>query len=48
MMMGHFVGECRRSSFKVNSDKSKMMVLNGAEGSISEVLLVTMQLEHVL
>ena len=32
VMVGHFVGVCKRSGLKVNADKSKVMVLGREEG----------------
>ena len=39
---------CRRRGVKVNTDKSKVMVLNGEEGLECEVLLDGMRLVSVV
>ena len=44
--MGQFVEVCRRG-LKVNADKSKVMVMNGAEGLECKVYMDVIGLEHV-
>ena len=46
-MVGRFVEVCRRRGLKVNSDKSKVMVLNEEEGLECEVYVDGISLEHV-
>ena len=46
-MVGWFVEVCRRGGLKVNSSKSKVMVLNGKEGLECEVCADGIRLQHV-
>ena len=47
MMVGQFADVCRRRGLKVNTDKSKVMVLNGEEELVYEVYVDGIHLEHV-
>ena len=44
---GGFVEVCRRRGLKVNTSKSKVMVLNGEERLEREVSIDGVRLEHV-
>ena len=46
-MVGLFVEVCRKRGLKVNAGKSKVMVLNGQEGSECEDHVDGIRLEHV-
>ena len=46
-ILGRFFEVCRRRGLKVNSGKSKVMVLNGEEGLEFEVCVDGMRLENV-
>ena len=46
-IVGHFIEMCRRRGLKVNSDKSKVMLLVGEEGLDCEVCVNGIRLEHV-
>ena len=46
-VVGHFVEVCRKRDPKVNENKSKVIVLDGEEGSICEAYLQGTQLEHL-
>ena len=46
-MAGRFVKVFKKRDLKVNTDKSKVMVLNGKEGLECEDLVDEMRLEHV-
>ena len=46
-MVGHFVEVCRRRFLKINTGKSKVMVLGVEEGLEYEVCIDGMCLEHV-
>ena len=46
--MGRFVEMCRRRSLKVNTGKSKVMLLGEEEGLECEVCAEGIRLEHVL
>ena len=47
VMVGLFAEVCRRRGLKVNTGKSKVMVLNGEEGLEYEVHIDGIYLEHV-
>ena len=47
MMVGRFAEVCRRRGLKVNTGKSKVMVLNGEEGLECKVHADEIRLEHV-
>ena len=46
-MVGPFAEVCRRRGLKVNTGKSKVMVLNGEEGLEYKVYIDVVRLEHV-
>ena len=48
VMVGRFVEVCRRRGLKVNTVKSKVIVLGGEEGLDCEVCIEGIHLEHVL
>ena len=45
--MGHFVEVCRREDWKINADKSKVMVLGEEEGLECEIHVAEAQLKQV-
>ena len=47
VMVRWFADLCRRRGLKFNTGKSKVMVQNGAEGLVCEVLVEGIHLEHV-
>ena len=47
MMLGRFAEVCRRRVLKVNTGKSKVMILNGVEGLECEVHVDGIRLENV-
>ena len=47
LMVGQFVKVCMRKGLKVNSGKSKVMVLNGEERLECEVYVNGIRLEHI-
>ena len=46
MKARHFVEVCKESALKFNEYKSKVMVLEGKEGSVCEIILDGRLLEH--
>ena len=48
MIVGRFAEVCRMRELKLNAGKSKVMVLNEAEGLECEVRVDGIRLEHVL
>ena len=48
VMVGRFVEVCRRRGLKVNTVKSKVIVLGGEEGLDCEVCIEGIHLEHIL
>ena len=47
VMVGRFVEVGRRKGLKVNADTNKVMVLDGEEGSVCEVLVDGARVKHV-
>ena len=47
MMVGWFAEVCRRRGLKINTGKSRVIVLNGEEGLECEVHVDGIRLEHV-
>ena len=47
MVVGRFVKVCRRRGQKINTGKSKVILLNGEEGFECEVHVDRISLEHV-
>ena len=45
--MGHFIEVCRKRGLKVNSGKSKVMLLVGKEGLECEFCINRIRVEHV-